>query len=231
MHAAFWAAPARPCYGAWVNVRVVEFCLALSLLGAFGCSAGPDPIAFKNRTFYETYGGQLSPSQLRLLEEPYPPLDLETGAGRPYIGVKVLGGTVRLSRPKDWVIRAASLEPQKQFIQYISPREVVFAVYERVESPLDPWRVIMGRYEEDVKKSGGELLAGAVPASTWNAQARVYDVRRSVAAPKTPFVNLSREYLTRSEHRVDLVQIVHQGQTMEQVGDELSRVIQTLQLL
>ena len=215
----------------WVNVRVLEFCLGLSLLGAFGCSAGPDPIAFKNRTFYETYGGQLSASQLRLLEEPYPPLDLETGAGRPYIGVKVLGGTVRLSRPKDWVIRAASLEPQKQFIQYVSPREVVFAVYERVESPLDPWRVLMGRYEEDVKKSGGELLGGGVPTMTWNAQARVYDVRRSVAAPKTPFVNLSREYLTRSEHRVDLIQIVHQGQTMEQVSPELSRVIETLQLL
>jgi hypothetical protein len=213
-------------------VRVLEFCLALSLLGALGCSAGPDPIAFKNRTFYETYGGQLSPSQVQELEQPYPPLDLEAGhAGRGYVGVKVLGGTVRLSRPKDWVIRSASLEPQKRYIEYISPREVVFAIYERVESPLDPWRVIMGRYEDDVKKSGGELLGGGVPASTWNAQARVYDVQRAVAAPKMPFLNLSREYLTRSEHRVDLIQVVHQGKTMELVGDELSRVLETLQVL
>ena len=213
-------------------VKALEFCLALSLLGAFGCSAGPDPIAFKNRTFYETYGGQLTPSQLQILEQPYPPLDLDSGeAGREYIGVKVLEGTVRLSRPKDWVIRAASLEPQKRYIEYVSPREVVFAVYERVESPLDPWRVIMGRYEDDVKKSGGELLGQGVPASTWNAQARVYDVQRSVAAPKMPFVNLSREYLARSEHRVDLIQIVHQGKTMESVSTELARVIETLQLL
>ena len=214
-------------------MKAVEFCLVLSLLGAFGCSAGPDPIAFKNRTFYETYGGgQLSQSQLQILEQPYPPLDLDSGeGGRTYVGVKVLDGTVRLSRPKDWVIRAASLEPQKRYIEYVSPREVVFAVYERVESPLDPWRVIMGRYEDDVKKSGGELLGEGVPATTWNAQARAYDVQRSVAAPKTPFVNVSREYLARSEHRVDLIQIVHQGKTMESVSDELARVIETLQLL
>lgn len=215
-----------------MDVKALEFCLALSLLGAFGCSAGPDPIAFKNRTFYETYGGQLSQNQLQILEQPYPPLDLDRGeGGRTYVGVKVLDGTVRLSRPKDWVIRAAGLEPQKRYIEYVSPREVVFAVYERIESPLDPWRVIMGRYEDDVKKSGGELLGEAVPVTTWNAQARAYDVQRSVAAPKTPFVNVSREYLARSEHRVDLIQIVHQGKTMESVSDELARVIETLQLL
>ena len=215
-----------------MDVKALEFCLALSLLGAFGCSAGPDPIAFKNRTFYETYGGQLTQSQLQILEQPYPPLDLDSGeAGRTYVGVKVLDGTVRLSRPKDWVIRAASLEPQKRFIEYVSPREVVFAVYERIESPLDPWRVIMGRYEDDVKKSGGELLSEGIPVTTWNAPARAYDVQRSVAAPKTPFVNVSREYLTRSEHRVDLIQIVHQGKTMESVSDELGRVIETFQLL
>ena len=213
-------------------MKTFQIFLAIPLLGVLGCSSGPDPIAFKNRTFYDTYGGVLSASQLQILEQPYPPLDLPSGDhGRGYIGVQVLGGTVRLSRPKDWTIRTASLEPQKRYIEYVSPREIVFAVYERVESPSDPWRVIMGRYEDDVKKSGGELLGSGVPASTWNAQARVYDVQRSVAAPKSPFINFSREYLARSEHRVDLIQVVHQGQTMESVGDELARVIDTLQLL
>jgi hypothetical protein len=211
-------------------VRAAIFTVALCLTTASGCSSGPDPIAFKNRTFYESFG-QLTAAQMQEIEQPYPPLDLASGAHYPYLGVQVLGSTVRISRPQDWIVRSASLEPQKRFIEYVSPREITFAVYERVESPLDPWRVLMSRYEDDVKKSGGLLLAGGVPATTWNAQARAYDVQRSVPAPKSPFVNVSREYLVRSEHRVVVVQIVHQGQSLESADEEMSRVIETLQVL
>lgn len=196
------------------------------------CGSGPDPSAFKNRTFYEygSLGGDAAAAAQ--FEKPYPPLDLSGASPLPdYSGVAVLEGTVRLSRPKSWVIRAASLEPERRFIQYVSTKQVMFSVYERIESPEDPWRVILGRYEDEVKKSGGALLGGPVPASTWNAQARIYDVERSVAAPKAPFVNRCREYLARSEKRLVLIQIVHQGDSLEHVDDELLRVVKTLQVL
>jgi hypothetical protein len=207
--------------------------LAGVLVAASACASGPDPIAFKNRVFYEYGRGQLTEQEREQFELPYRPLDsrAETRAGTDYIGVQVLKGAVRLSRPRDWIIRSASLEPERRFIEYVSPRQIAFAVYERIESPLDPWREILQRYEDDVKKEGGTLLGKAVPAATWNAQARAYDVQRAVPAPKAPFVNRCREYLVRGEHRLLLVQVVYQGDTIEPFTDELLRVIDTLQVL
>jgi hypothetical protein len=37
--------------------------------------------------------------------------------------------------------------------------------------------------------------------------------------------------LVRSDHRVDLVEIVHQGESIAPVGGELLRVVDTLQIL
>jgi hypothetical protein len=207
--------------------------LASVLLGVSACASGPDPSAFKNRVFYEYGSGQLTAKEIEEFERPYQPLDAraEARGSSDYIGVQVLKGAVRLSRPRDWIIRSASLEPERRFIEYVSPRQIAFAVYERIESPLDPWREIMQRYEEDVQKEGGTLLGKAVPAATWNAQARAYDVQRAVPAPKAPFLNRCREYLVRSEHRLLLVQIVYQGETIEPFTEELLRVIDTLQVL
>ena len=48
---------------------------------------------------------------------------------------------------------------------------------------------------------------------------------------KAPYVNVSREILLRSDHRINLVSIVHQGETLVGVSDELLRVMDTLEIL
>lgn len=194
------------------------------------CGGGPPPAAFENRTFYQyddliATGGNAS-------ERPYPPLDQKARPGLPeYIGVSILGGSVHLSRPINWKIRRLSTTPERRFIEYVSPNEYIFAIYERTDSALDPWREVLQRYEEDAKTSGAELVGARVPVATWNAQGREYVVRRKIKGQKGPYTNLSREVLLRSDHRVDLVEIVHQGETLVGVSDEMLRVMETLELL
>lgn len=194
------------------------------------CSGGPPPAAFENRTFYQyddliATGGNAS-------ERPYPPLDQKARPGLPeYIGVSILGGSVHLSRPINWKIRRLSTTPERRFIEYVSPNEYIFAIYERTDSAIDPWREVLQRYEEDAKTSGAELVGARVPVATWNAQGREYLVRRKIKGQKGPYTNLSREVLLRSDHRVDLVEIVHQGETLAGVSDEMLRVMETLELL
>jgi hypothetical protein len=191
------------------------------------CSRGPESIAFKNHVFYQ-YDDTANE---HTFEQRYPPLDLAAQAPNPeYIGVSILGADIHLSRPKNWVIRAASDQPEQRYIAYVSPNEYVFSIYERVDSPEDPWRDVMTRYEDQVKADGAELLGARVPVSTWNAQGRAYVVRRSVRAARAPFVSVSREFLARSDHRVVLVQIVHQTGSLEPVSDELLRVVETLEI-
>jgi hypothetical protein len=204
--------------------------LALALgLGALGCSASPDPIAFQNRVFYH-YDDPLS-SDTSAFEQRYPPLDLAEQTPNPeYIGVTLIGGSIHLSRPKNWVIRTASNKPEERYIEYVSPNEYIFSIYERVDSPEDVWREVMSRYEEAVKAEGAELLGARVPVATWNAQGRAYVVRRQVKAAKAPYISVSREFLARSDHRVVLVQIVHQTSTLQPVSDELLRVVATLEV-
>jgi len=194
-----------------------------------GCGAHtPDPIAFQNRVFYNYDDPN---ADVTAFEQRYPPLDLGEQAPNPeYIGVSVIGTNIHLSRPKNWVVRTASNKEQERYIEYVSPNEYVFSIYERVDSPTDVWREVMGRYEGTVKGDGAELLGQRVPVSTWNAQGRAYVVRRQVKAAKSPFISVSREYLARSDHRVVLVQILHQTATLKPVSDELLRVIATLEI-
>jgi len=194
----------------------------------FGCGAGPDPSAISNRTFYEygRLGGE--GTDLEAFERPYPPLNIDEKA---YRGVQVFGGTVRLSRPTNWVIRSASSEPQKRFIEYVSPSQIVFSIYERVESTRAPWRDVMNRYESEVTNDGGKIIAKPVPMATWNAQGRAYIVERGIAATKGTFINHSREYLLRSDHRILLVQFVSQSGDYRQSSDELIPVVESLQVL
>jgi hypothetical protein len=208
---------------------------ALAALAAFtlgGCGGGsPPPVAQVTGTFYNFDDVGLGSSASKALEEPYPPLNRkETPPSPEYIGVSILGGSVRLSRPKNWQIRRASLVPEHRFIEYISPNEYVFAIYERNDSPSDPWLGVLARYEEDAKKEGAEIIGQRVPVATWNAQGREYVVKRKIKAQKSPFVNFSREVLIRNDHRIDLVQIVYQGETLKPVGDDLLRVLETLAL-
>jgi len=104
-------------------------------------------------------------------------------------------------------------------------------VYERLESPQDPWAVLVERYTADTEKQGGVFLGEGVPFSTWDTQARAYDVRRGVPAGPEPLVSYSREYLARSPHRVVLIQIVRPRQEYGVAEPELLRVMTTLSVL
>ncbi len=204
--------------------------IGCAALGASGCSSGPAPIAYENRVFYN-YGFGGGPADAAAFEKPYPPLDLAEKAPNPeYIGVCVVGGYVCISRPRNWVIRAANNQPGSRFIEYVSPNEYIFAIYERRDPPDELWRDVLDRYEEDAKKAGAELLGSRIPVATWNAQGRAYVVKRPVAAAKQPFINMSRELLLRNESRVVLIQIVHQGSSIAPVSDELYRTVQTLRV-
>ena len=163
-----------------------------------------------------------------MFETAYPSLDYTDGKVQ-YVGVSILGGTVHFSRPKDWIIRRASLTPQKRFIEYISPRQFLFSVYERLDFPGDSWDTVLGRYEEDAKSKGAEVVTGRVPVASLTAQGREYVVKRSVKASKAPYVNFSRELVMRGEHQFDLVEIVHQGESVTPVVGELLRVVDTFQ--
>jgi len=207
-----------------LGTRGVWLVLATLVLG---CAGGPDPIAFRNKTFYE-YGLGREGLGRDAFEKPYPPLDI---AERAYIGVQVLEGIVRMSRPSDWVMRHASLEPEKRYIEYVSPNQLIFTIYERLESPSDPWSVLQGRYEKDLEAEGGTILEKAVPTATFNAQGREYVVERGVPAPKAPFINSSREFLVRGERRVLLVQVVHQGDNPVHAAEEILPVLRSLQVL
>jgi len=210
--------------------RLMAAIAGLAVASSGACGGGPPPAAFENKTFYPyddliATGGNAS-------ERPYPPLDQKARPGLPeYVGVSILGGTVHLSRPVNWKIRRLSTTPERRFIEYVSPSEYIFAIYERLDSAIDPWRDVLQRYEEDAKASGAELLGPRIPVATWNAQGREYVVRRKIKGQKAPYTNVSREVLLRSEHRIDLVEIVHQGETLAGVSDELLRIMETLELL
>lgn len=200
------------------------------VLATSGCGGGPPPVALENRTFYQY--DDLVATGGNSIERPYPPLDQKARPGLPeYTGVSILGGTVHLSRPAGWKVRRASMKAENRFIEYVSPTAYIFAIYERNDSTIDPWHDVLDRYEEDVKAQGAELVGARVPVAVWNAQGREYVVRRTVKGQKGPYSNLSREILLRSDHRIDLVEIVHQGETLAGVSDELLRVMETLEIL
>lgn len=194
---------------------------------AAGCG-GPVDSAFENRTFYH-FGA--SGDQWGAFEDPYPPLDLEPSDIKGYRGVKILQGTVRISRRVDWYVRSASNAPEARFIEYVSPRQLIITVSERVESPEEPWRKITEHFIEETDEQGALIVGQPVPRVLGNAQARAFDLERKVAATKRPFRVYSREYLARGLKRVVLVQIVHQTDSLEPHNDELLRVVRTLEVL
>jgi hypothetical protein len=204
---------------------------SLSLAWLTGCGSGPPEIALENRVFYQ-YDDQPSADGRNPFERPYPPLDQKAKGALPdYIGVSILGGTVHISRPSNWRIRRASLTPERRFIEYVSPNEYLVAIYERTDSPAEPWVDVLSRYEAETKAKGAQIDGERVAVATWNAQGREYVVRRTIKGQRAPYTHLSREVLLRSEHRIDLLEIVHQGESIAPVGGELLRVVDTMQLL
>ena len=187
-------------------------------------------MALRNPVFYDhaTIGADLA-SQF---EKRFPKLDLEERDPNPaYLGVEVLDGKVRVSRPSNWKVRAASDRPGVRHIQYLSPRGYIFGVYERQELPDALWSDVIARYEESLKANRAEVLQAAVPMATANAQGRAFLVRRRVPAAKTPFVNESREYLIRGERGIMHVQIVLPPDGPAGISMEMRRVIDTFTLL
>lgn len=209
-------------------MRLAEVLFATSVAAAIVGCGGPSETAFENRTFYH-FGAR--GDQWGDFESPYPPLDLDKQERTGYEGVKILQGTVRISRRVDWQIRRASNEPEGRFIEYVSPRQVLFSVYERVEAPEEPWSKVIARYLEETEAQGATVLEDPVPRVLGNAQARAFEVERKVPATKAPYRVYSREYLARGQGRVVLVQIVRPNSDMDPYTDELMRVIRTLEVL
>ncbi len=200
-------------------------------LSAAACGSGTAAAA-KNRTFYDwavaTAGGEAA----QAFEQRYPPLDLGAAAPNPeYLGYTVLLGGVHLSRPKTWMLRDGNNVPGQAFVQYVSPKAYLFALYERPESPDELWRNVMKRFEDDTRAAGAKIVGKRIPMSTALGQGRAYSVERSVEAPKRPLMSHSREVLIRGEHRVILAQIVYEGDGLESLDEELLRVISTLEIL
>jgi len=201
--------------------------VACSALSLAGCGGGPQAGAFQNHTFYQY--DDVPGTGPNPFETAYPALDYTDGKTQ-YIGVSILSDTVHFSRPRDWIIRRASLTTNKRFVEYVSPRQFVFAVYERAsDQEGDNWDTVLGRYEEDIKTAGAEVVAGRVPVASLTAQGREYVVKRNVKASKAPYTNFSRELVMRGEHRFALVEIVHQGETVAPIVGELLRVVDTFQ--
>jgi hypothetical protein len=200
------------------------------LCGALSACGGARDTAERNRTFYDW--SSAGPGTTAQFEQRYPPLDFAERPPNPeYMGVTIVRGGVRLSRPKEWMVREASNEPARAYIQYTSPNAYSFGIYERPDSPQDLWLDILTRYEDDVASVGAKAIGKRVPVATWRGQGRAYSIERKVEAAKRPFISRSREIVLRGEHRVVIVQIVHDGEDLAGVDAELARVIGTLEVL
>jgi len=218
------------CDGTIGRVGAVRNGIWLGVLGVVcACSAAPGE-AQKNRTFYDWSTAVSSTSGE--FELAYPPLDLAaTTPGVRYKGVTVLRHGIHLSRPNDWVLRDGDNTPGQSFVQYISPNAYAFAIHERPESVRELWRDVMGRFEDDTRALGAKIVGEGVPIASNLGQGRAYTIEREVEAPKKPLTSRSREYLMRGKSRIVLVQIVHEGQDLSAVDQELLRVINTLEVL
>ena len=129
------------------------------------------------------------------------------------------------------MIRSASNAAGRRYVQYLSPNEYVFSIYERQELPEALWGDVVARYEQDVVETGAKIEGAGVPMATWTGQGRAFVVHRKIAAAKGPYESVSREYLIRNEHQVVLVQIVRSSSGVESIAPELMRVLDTMELL
>jgi len=198
-----------------------------------GCGGAPET-ASKNSTFYDwaTGGAAASAAAGEQFEQRYPPLDLaETQPNPEYVGVTVVRGGVHLSRPKNWHVREAGNDPGHSYIQYISPKAYSFGVYELPDSPSDSWRDVLSRYEDDVTAAGAQIVGRRVPMATWRGQGRAFSIERKVDAAKRPLVSHSREFVLRGDHRIVIVQVVHEGENLSALDEELIRVVRTFEVL
>jgi hypothetical protein len=191
---------------------------------ALGCGGSPTAPA-RDDVFYLHGGGVIDRNYS--WEIYFPPLNAEPTERLPkYVGVGVMLGDIRLSRPLDWSIRTADYTPQHRFISYQSPRQFIFSIYERIDPIEGTWPELLQRYEKDVDGQGSDLLAGRIPMATANTQGRSFIVKTRVPS-KPDFQSYSHEVLVRSQNRVLLVQIVH-GENIESSADEMAAALKSL---
>jgi hypothetical protein len=196
--------------------------VGIALVGCGGTSQ-----AARNRVFYDWSLGEGSPA----FERQYPRLNWPSKSpDPPFLGVSVLDGAVRFSRPRNWRIRSASSRPGEPFIHYVSPNAYSFAIYQRRDPPGDSWKEILQRYEADVTDTGAKIIGQRVPMATYWGQGRAYTIEREVPATKAPFASHSREMVIRSKQRVVLVQIVYQEANLAAVDRELLRALETMEV-
>lgn len=197
---------------------------ALAILSA-SCGGAPTAPA-QDKVFY-LHGGSGVVDKNAGWETYFKELDVAADDRLPRIvGVGVMNGDLRLGRPADWYVRAADYTPQHRFISYQSPRQFLFSIYERVDSPEETWPDVERRYEADVTQEGSQILAGRMPVATANMQGRAYILKTRVPS-KPDLQNYSREVLIRGDHRQMLVQVIH-GESVDTIEDEVTAVLRSI---
>ena len=138
------------------------------------------------------------------------------------VGVGVMNGDVRLGRPIDWYVRAADYTPQHRLISYQSPRQFLFSIFERIDSPEDTWTDVERRYEADVAAEGSHHPRRPhAGGHRQHAGPRLHP-QDAASRPAPEYQNYAHEVLIRGDHRLMLVQIIH-GENVEAIEDEIDR--------
>ncbi len=193
-------------------------------VAGLGCGGSPSAPKF-DEVFYLHGGGLIDKNAS--YETYFEKLNIDASAQLPrYVGVGILEGDVRFSRPIDWYVRSADYTPEVRFISYQSPRQFLFSIYERIDHPEDSWADVLHRFEQDIREQGTQVLAGRVPVASANAQGRSYLLKTNVAA-KPAYQSYSHEILLRSERRMLLVQIVH-GENVDTISDEITAALKSI---
>jgi hypothetical protein len=207
------------------NARASSLLVGALALTLFGC--GGSPSAPKTDDVFYLHGGGVIDKN-KSWEVYFPTLDRDKTAQLPrYVGVGVLDGDVRLSRPIDWTIRDADYSPEQRFIAYQSPRQFTFSILERVDPQQDTWAEVLRRYETETREQGTRVLASRLPTATANSQGRAYLLKSSVKGKPTNFDAFATEILVRNGTRVLLVQVVHR-ESIETIADEVATAVASM---
>lgn len=193
---------------------------------ALGCSSAQQPS--NNRTFYDWSLGDRAASEF---ERPSEELDWPPRQRDPdFVGVEVLQGAVRFSRPSSWLMRNASNRPEAAYVHYVSPNAYSFVIYQRPYAPGQPWSELCASYEAEVAAAGSKVVGQDIVVATSRGQGRAYSIETTFKSSAGPVVSRSRELLLRGQQRAVLVQIVHQEGDLAEDGLELLRAVGTLEI-
>jgi hypothetical protein len=217
-------------------VRLCALALLVAL-SACGGAAPPGPAAPKSNTVFDPTATGPAPTTPvdvvmanNVIEKPFASLDGACLGGQSCIGVSVLDNAVHFARPAHWSIRDAGVEQGHAFIRYVSPNAYSFALYERTDSSVAPWKDIFEHYENDVTANGAKALGQRIPVATATNQGRAYTIDRKIES-KDPVLSRSREILLRGDHHVVLVQVVTQEESLARISSELLEILRRVEVL